>query len=110
VRAAHTCAGARARRTRPIATFRLFVRAGAGRSLAPCSVVIWFLERESHLIVCEIRRAADDEEKFEFEIADAAGPTTQRFDSPTDLISAYLHQQSRLLAQGWRPRNADTLE
>jgi hypothetical protein len=72
--------------------------------------MIWFFERESSLIVCEIRRAADDEDKFEFEIADAEGPTTQRFESPKELISTYLHEQSRLLAEGWRPRNAASLE
>jgi hypothetical protein len=72
--------------------------------------MIWFFERESSLIVCEIRRAADDEAKFEFEVADAEGPTTRRFDSPKELISAYLHEQSRLMAQGWRPRNAASIE
>ena len=72
--------------------------------------MIWFFERESSLIVCEIRRAADDDDTFEFEMADAEGPTTRRFDSPKDLIATYLDEQSRLLAQGWRPRNASTLE
>jgi hypothetical protein len=72
--------------------------------------MIWFFERESHLIVCEIRRAADDDEKFEFEMADAAGPTTLRFESPTELISKYLHEQSRLMAEGWRPRNVSALD
>ena len=43
--------------------------------------MIWFFERESELIVCEIRRAADNEETFEFEVADAEGPKTQCFDS-----------------------------
>jgi hypothetical protein len=72
--------------------------------------MIWFLERDSSLIVCEIRRAADDDDKFEFEIADAEGPTTRRFDSPKELITTYLHEQSRLMAQGWRPRNAASIE
>jgi hypothetical protein len=74
------------------------------------SDVIWFFERESSLIVCEIRRAADDEEKFEFEIADAEGPTTSRFDSPKELIATYLREQSRLMSQGWRPRNSASIE
>lgn len=68
--------------------------------------MVWFFERESDLIVCEIRRAADDEQKFEFEIADAQGPTTLRFESPTELIAKYLNEQARLIEQGWRPRNA----
>ena len=72
--------------------------------------MIWFLERESELIVCEIRRAHDNEETFEFEIAASEGPKTQRFDSPHELIAAYLGEQSRLMAQGWRPRNIDTIE
>lgn len=72
--------------------------------------MVWFFERESSLIICEIRRAADDEAQFEFEIADAAGPTTLRFESPTELIAKYLDEQTRLLSQGWRPRNALAVE
>ncbi len=97
-------------RTREIANLRLFPRAAAGGWLAGSAGVIWFLERETELIVCEIRRATDNDETFEFEVADAAGPKTQRFDSPRELISAYLTEQSRLMAQGWRPRNVATLE
>lgn len=72
--------------------------------------MIWFLERDSELVVCEIRRAADDDAQFEFEMADAEGPTTLRFGSASDLIRKYLYEQSKLMAQGWRPRNIDTLE
>jgi len=74
--------------------------------------VIWFFEKESDLIVCEVRRAADDEEKFEFEIAAPSGSTTLRLDSPGELITTYLGEQSRLIAQGWRPRagNIEMLE
>ena len=68
------------------------------------SLVIWFMEREDALIVCEIRRAADNEEAFEFEIADGESPKTQRFDSASELIAKYLDEQSRLMAQGYRPR------
>ena len=71
---------------------------------------MWFLERESESIVCEIRRAADDEAKFEFEMADSDGPTTLRFDTATDLIRKYLYEQSKLLANGWRPRNVSSIE
>ena len=62
----------------------------------------WFLERQDDLLICEIRKT-DDESSYEFEIADAKGPTTLRFQSPADLISKYLDEQSRLLAEGWRP-------
>ena len=61
--------------------------------------------------MCEIRKA-EDETTYEFEIADAQGPTTHRFDSPTALIAKYLTEQARLMAEGWRPRagNIDALE
>jgi hypothetical protein len=72
--------------------------------------VIWFFERESELIVCEIRRAGDNDQAFEFEVADAEGPKTQRFESPRELIATYLGEQSRLLAEGWRPRNVSTID
>lgn len=81
-----------------------------GERLALLSRVIWFMEREDALIVCEIRRAVDNEDTFEFEIADAQGPKTQRFESASELITKYLGEQSRLLAAGWRPRNVSTLE
>lgn len=65
--------------------------------------MIWFLEKHDSVVVCEIRRT-DDESAFEFEIADATGPTTHRFVSPTDLIAKYLNEQARLIADGWLPR------
>jgi len=73
--------------------------------------VIWFLEKQDDLLVCEIRKT-DDDTLYEFEIADAHGPTTHRFDSPRDLIAKYLTEQSRLMAEGWHPRagNIDALE
>lgn len=70
------------------------------------TVVIWFLEKQDDLLVCEIRKA-EDESTYEFEIADAQGPTTLRFDSPQALIAKYLNEQSRLIAEGWRPRSGD---
>jgi len=66
--------------------------------------VIWFFEKDTDLLVCEIRRAADDGSRYEFEIADAEGPRTQRFDSPAELIQNYLSAQARLIKDGWRPR------
>ena len=64
--------------------------------------MVWFLEKQDDLLVCEIRKA-EDETTYEFEIADAQGPTTHRFDSPKDLIAKYLNEQARLIAEGWRP-------
>lgn len=72
--------------------------------------MVWFLERDSASIVCEIRRAADNESEFEFEMADNDGPTTLRFVTPADLIRKYLYEQSKLLADGWRPRSISTIE
>jgi hypothetical protein len=69
--------------------------------------MVWFFEKQNALVVCEIRRAADDTRAFEFEIAAASGPVTRRFDSPTELIADYLREQSRLMANGWRPRAGD---
>lgn len=65
--------------------------------------MVWFYEKQDDLIVCEIRKA-EDETTYEFEIASAEGPTTLRFESPKELIAKYLIEQSRLQAEGWRPR------
>jgi len=81
-----------------------------GGRLAHPAGVTWLFERESERIICEIRRSTDDEEAFEFEMADAEGPTTLRFASPSDLIRKYLCEQSKLMAKGWRPRNLSTLK
>lgn len=74
--------------------------------------MIWFLEKQDDLLVCEIRRVDDNAEVYEFEIADATGPRTMRFTSPKELIARYLAEHSRLMAQGWRPRagNVTALE
>lgn len=98
------CAHARTRRTRASAFFAGFSTDRAGELLAPSRGVIWFFEKDTDLLVCEIRRAADDESRYEFEIADAEGPKTQRFDSAAELIKNYLSEQSRLIKDGWRPR------
>lgn len=66
--------------------------------------MVWFLEKNTELLVCEIRRAADDQNRYEFEVADAEGPRTLQFDSPRDLIANYLTEQARLIKDGWRPR------
>ena len=73
--------------------------------------MVWFLEKQNDLLVCEIRKT-DDETTYEFEIADAQGPVTHRFDSPTALIANYLTEQRRLMSLGWRPRagNIESLE
>lgn len=68
--------------------------------------MIWFLERNSDLLICEIRQLADG--PYEFEIAPAQGPPeTLRFTTAADLIHGYLQKQGALRAQGWRPRLGD---
>ena len=69
--------------------------------------MVWFFEREGELLVCEIRRD-EATTTYEFEIAGPAGPPNmRRFSSATELIDAYLRDQSQLRAQGWKPRAAD---
>ncbi len=69
--------------------------------------MIWFLERDSELLICEIRRAQESEE-YEFEVVSADGPAeTQLYSSPSALIDSYLRTQSVLQSQGWRPRMND---
>jgi hypothetical protein len=66
--------------------------------------MIWFLERESELLICEIRRA-EESELYEFEVVCADGPPrTHQYKTPSALIEHYLHTQAALQAQGWRPR------
>jgi hypothetical protein len=90
--------------------FRLIRVAGDLRSswqLPKEAHMIWFLERESQLLICEIRRA-DEGETFEFEMAPPDGPAqTRHYRTPTELIDHYLRTQVALQAQGWRPRLAD---
>lgn len=67
--------------------------------------MIWFLERESDLLICEIRRSTDGA-SYEFETAPSDRPAqTRRYSSPTELIDRYLDEQSVLRAQGWHPRS-----
>ena len=66
--------------------------------------MVWFLERGDTRLVCEIRRL-EELEKYEFELArPGQAPETQQFDSPSELIDAYLRRQSALQADGWRPK------
>jgi len=80
----------------------------AGRPIAATRAMIWFLERNSDLVICEIRRTEDADAAYEFEVAATdAQPRTRRFNSPSELIDGYLREQAQLRAQGWRPRASD---
>jgi hypothetical protein len=102
---------ARTRRARHIGISGRISQKRYGRALALAGDVVWFLEKQDDLLVCEIRKTAD-ETTYEFEIAAAQGPITHRFDSPKDLINKYLTEQARLMALGWRPSagNIEALE
>ena len=69
--------------------------------------MIWFMERDAELMICEIRRA-EEGPTYEFELAPSIGPTrTERYESAGQLIDEYLRAQTRLKAEGWRPRLND---
>lgn len=73
--------------------------------------MVWFLERNTDRLTCEIRLTEDQSPMYEFEIAPTGAPArTQRFASATELIDTYLREQSHLRAQGWRPRASDVDE
>lgn len=107
MRDARTCASGAQPAQVVRAILAAFSRISHGRPLALVSGVIWFLEKQDDLLVCEIRRAQDDQTAFEFEIADSTGPTTLRFGSPKELITKYLDEQQRLFKDGWRPTSGD---
>jgi hypothetical protein len=71
--------------------------------------MVWFFERDSARLICEIRRAVDDD-AYEFELGGAGGTREmQRFQSPSELIDAYLRRQSALRAEGWRPLSPEPM-
>lgn len=69
--------------------------------------MIWFMQRETELMICEIRRA-EAGRLYEFELSPSIGPAhTERYESAGQLIHEYLRAQTRLKAQGWRPQLGD---
>jgi hypothetical protein len=66
--------------------------------------MIWFLEREADLLICEVRREGD---QYAIELAPSQGPPqTRRYSSAHDLIDHYLRATRTLQAQGWRPKRS----
>ena len=107
VRLADSCARERLRRAQADRSIEtnggLFLHLSAGELFALERGMIWFFEREQDFIVCEVRKTADDS-AYEFEVAASNGaPAVRHFDSPHDLIEAYIKEQKRLLADGWHP-------
>ena len=80
-----------------------FPRGTRGSAFADTPAVIWFLEKQDDLMVCEIRRSAGTA-GYEFEIAGASGPRTIQCGTPKELIAKYLDEHARLMRDGWRPR------
>ena len=70
--------------------------------------MIWFLERDHDLLICEVRREGD---QYAIELAPSQGPPeTRRYSTARDLVTHYLHATKTLKAQGWRPaRNMEAL-
>jgi hypothetical protein len=63
--------------------------------------MIWFLKRDSDLLICEVRR---DGTQYAIELAPSQGPPQiRRYDSARDLIRHHVHATQVLKAQGWRP-------
>jgi hypothetical protein len=66
--------------------------------------MLWFLERESEVLICEVRQAADGPQ-FELAVRKPGEPEqVERFDEPTRLIEEWLTRQRRYRELGWRPR------
>ena len=107
MRGPHSRTRVRTRRTHRPADSGLIVQRRDGNPIALKNDVIWFFEKEADLLVCEIRRPADDQPGYEFEVASSSGPTLRRFDTPQELITNYLAEQRRLMKAGWRPRAGD---
>jgi hypothetical protein len=69
--------------------------------------MVWFFERESELLICEIRLSAAGD-TYEFEVAPSDGAVeTRQYRSPRALIDGYLSTQRSLKTQGWTPRMND---
>ena len=68
--------------------------------------MIWFFERESSSLRCEIRRemAGDG---YEVVVAEGAAEKVERVDSPSVLLERSQHVWAALLADGWRPLGND---
>jgi hypothetical protein len=66
--------------------------------------MLWFLERNSDVLICEVRQAQDGPE-FELAMRKAGEPEhVERFGEPTALIEQWLSRQRQLHDDGWRPR------
>lgn len=68
--------------------------------------MIWFFERNSANLRCEIRREMTGD-GYEVVVADGAAEKVERVESPAILIERSQRVWAALLAEGWRPLGAD---
>jgi hypothetical protein len=65
--------------------------------------MVWFLEKNTDVMACEVRRTPDG--AYEYEVTAAGGQTrVRRFDRATPFLNGYLQEQQEFRQQGWRPR------
>jgi hypothetical protein len=63
--------------------------------------MVWLLERDSDILICEVRR---DAEGYAIELAPSQGPAElRRYRSARELVEHYVDATKTLKAQGWRP-------
>ena len=66
--------------------------------------MVWFLERESEVLVCELRHV-NEGDHFEFAMRSPGQPeTVERFSEPTRVLETLLARQRHLYQAGWRPK------
>lgn len=67
--------------------------------------MLWFLERQSEVLICEIRHASDGTD-FELAISAPGIPERiERFERPAALIDRWIACQHELRLRGWKPRD-----
>lgn len=65
--------------------------------------MLWFLEKDTELMACEVRRSAEGD--YIYEVTEPGGQVrVQRFDCATPFLENYLREQQELRRSGWRPR------
>jgi len=65
--------------------------------------VLWFLERNAQLMVCEVRRAGNGLYEYE-ETEPAGGSRVERYHEASELLDGYIRAQREKQREGWRPR------
>lgn len=74
-----------------------------GTAVAHPYGVLWFLERNAQLMVCEVRRAGNGVYEYE-ETAPTGKSRVERYHEASDLLDGYIRAQQEKQREGWRPR------